>query len=168
MDIKGGGYDAVILLGGNIGNVRESFEQAKSRLEVLGKIENESSLYQTEAWGMENSAPFLNQVLILKTDLRAKELLLEVLEIEKLMGRERNNGEIYVSRNIDIDILFFDSLILKDEILEIPHPRLHLRKFTLAPLREILPNFVHPKLNKSITELHEEVKDGLTVEKIDE
>lgn len=168
VDIKGRGYNAVILLGGNIGDVRENFKTAKSKLSRLGIINEQSSLYRTEAWGMEEVDPFLNQVLLLKTDLEAEELLKEILRIERLMGRERKDGDSYISRNIDIDILFIDSLIFEFSNLEVPHPRLHLRKFTLAPLVELIPDFEHPILTKSILELYKEVKDSLIVEQLDE
>lgn len=165
---KGDGYNAVILLGGNIGEVRRSFLEVKKNIIGFGKIDSESSLYETEAWGMENANPFLNQVLILKTFLTAEELLENLLELEKNMGRKRGANETYVSRNIDIDILFFDSQIIKSGNLEIPHPRLHLRKFTLAPLMELMPELMHPVFRKNIRELYSELKDNLVVNKIDE
>lgn len=168
MSIKARGYNAVILLGGNIGDVRENFNRAKIKLSGLGEIQKESSLYKTEAWGMEGVDPFLNQVLILKTDLQAEELLKNILTIERLMGRVRNEGDSYISRNIDIDILFINSLIFQFSNLEIPHPRLHLRKFTLAPLKELIPDFEHPILKRSILDLYKELNDSLTVEQLNE
>ncbi len=168
VSIKARGYNVVILLGGNIGDVRENFKTAQSELSYLGIINMESSLYRTEAWGMEGADPFLNQVLILNTDLEAEQLLKNILSIERMMGRQRKDGDSYISRNIDIDILFIDSLIFESSKLEVPHPRLHLRKFTLAPLVELIPDFEHPILKKSILELSKELKDSLTVEQLDE
>tara|TARA_R110002124_G_scaffold265638_2_gene432474 strand:- start:100 stop:666 length:567 start_codon:yes stop_codon:yes gene_type:complete len=167
VSINVGGYQAVILLGGNIGDVRKSFEMVAEALISFGEIERKSSIYQTEAWGMENADAFLNQVLQFKTNENPEKLLQKLLDIEEQLGRKRSNTGAYLARNIDIDILFIDSLILKMPKLEIPHPRLHLRRFTLEPLVEIIPNYIHPVLKRTMVELHLNLKDNLKVERLD-
>jgi deoxyguanosine kinase len=146
--------EVYLCLGGNLGNCLATFVQVCVLIEqTVGKVTKQSSLYQSQAWGMEGAPDFLNQVIKIETKISAEELLIFLLEIEKKLGRERTETTMYQSRLIDIDILFFNKKTIKTEILEIPHPRLHLRKFVLEPLNEIAPNFVHPVLNKSVSEL---------------
>ena len=143
----------VILLGSNIGNKKVLLLRAKQLLEAqLGKCLQISSLYESEAWGFKSENTFLNQVLSFETKLNPKKVLQIGLEIEKELGRIKKNGS-YISRTIDVDILFYGDKIIDEIDLEIPHPRLHLRRFTLVPLAELMPNFVHPKLKKTINEL---------------
>ena len=110
---------------------------------------------------------FLNQVLIIDTLLSPLEILEQIHNIENKLGRKRqSNG--YESRIIDIDILFYEDLIISEEDLEIPHPRLHLRKFTLKPLAEIDGGFMHPVLKQDIDTISEKCTDKLRVEKFKE
>lgn len=110
-----------------------------------------SSIYQTAPWGYSDQDDFYNQVLECETSLSPMRLLRRLKRIEKRMGRKKTfrNGP----RVIDLDILFYDDLILEAKRLVIPHPRLHERAFVLVPIAEISPGFVHPVLGKTIVEL---------------
>ncbi|MFN2394050.1 MAG: 2-amino-4-hydroxy-6-hydroxymethyldihydropteridine diphosphokinase [Bacteroidales bacterium] len=146
---------AYLLLGGNQGNIRRIFSQAIDMLYIsVGPVQDISPLYKTEPWGFQSEDAFLNQVITIQTDLSPDMLLKEVLIIEEKLGRSRqDNSNGYKSRTIDIDILFYNDEIIKRRDLIIPHPKLHLRKFTLAPLNDIAPGLNHPVLNKTISEL---------------
>lgn len=149
-----------LLLGADIGDRKTTFAKARLLIgERLGKIARESSLYESEAWGFESNTTFLNQVLEVQTTLTPLDLLEGIQEVEGELGRVRS-GNGYESRLIDIDILFYDNLAIDMPILVIPHPHLHERMFTLAPLSELIPDFIHPALNKSISDLQKECKDN--------
>ncbi len=147
--------EAYLCLGGNLGNCFITFKEACAYIErQAGDITLCSSIYQSQAWGMNNAPDFYNQVIKLETNLNPEELMLVLLAIEKQMGRERleqSNG--YQNRMIDIDILFFNAEVIENQALRIPHPRLHLRRFVLEPLNEIASNYIHPILKKSITQM---------------
>ena len=146
----------IVSLGGNKKETKQSFENAILLLEEnIGEISLKSKIYVSEAWGFkEKTTNFLNQIIELKTVLPPKEILLKTQEIEKSLGRtSKSISANYQDRIIDIDILFCENLILKSPQLTIPHYLLHKRKFILEPLSEILPNFTHPLLNKTIKNL---------------
>ena len=156
----------VLLLGSNLGDSQLLFQQVISLIdERLGKLEIQSALYQSPPWGFEHENDFLNQVLILETDLAAGEILQTCLQIEVDIGRKRTT-QVYGARRIDIDVLFVNDEVVDTESLVLPHPRLHLRKFTLLPLLELIPDYVHPKLQKSIQELLVACEDNSEVRKI--
>lgn len=158
---------ATLLLGCNIGNCESTFIEALNAFEKkCGRLINKSSLYKTAAWGYSEQNDFLNQVIVLTTELAPIDLLLQTSKIESEFGRSRviANGP----RNIDIDILFYNDLEVITNELIIPHPRLHLRKFTLIPLNEIIPDYIHPTLNKTIAQLLLECEDNLNVYKQEE
>jgi 2-amino-4-hydroxy-6-hydroxymethyldihydropteridine diphosphokinase len=153
---------AVILLGSNLGNRQEYMQQARNKIAVqVGYIIQNSSFYETKAWGNETQPDFLNQVLICETNKLPQEVLTGCLSIEKELGRDRK--EKWGSRTIDIDILYYENEIIATPELKIPHPYLHERRFTLAPLAEILPDFIHPIFNFSNKELLERCGDKLEV-----
>lgn len=158
---------ATLLLGCNIGNCESTFIETLNAFEKkCGRLINKSSLYKTAAWGFSEQNDFLNQVIILETALTPFDLLLQTSKIESEFGRARiqTNGP----RNIDIDILFYNDIEVITNDLVIPHPRLHLRKFTLIPLNEIIPDYTHPALNKTIAQLLLECEDNLNVYKQEE
>ncbi|MDR2424696.1 MAG: 2-amino-4-hydroxy-6-hydroxymethyldihydropteridine diphosphokinase [Prevotellaceae bacterium] len=140
-----------LLAGSNKGNKRgflEIAEQSLSRL--LGQLIKKSAIYESEPWGFEADERFVNQALLFETLLQPSETLKVIAEIERRNGRIRPSGGGYASRTLDIDILFYDNLILNTPDLQIPHPLLHLRAFALIPLCEIAPTLVHPVLNCTI------------------
>ena len=154
-----------LLLGGNLGDRQLLMQTAVTNIaERVGPILKKSALYETQSWGKTDEPDYLNQVIFLKTELSADKVLNEILEIETGMGRRRY--EKWGSRLIDIDILFYNDDVIKKEGLEIPHPELHKRRFTLEPLAEIAPALVHPLLNKTISELKKDLTDSLIVKKL--
>ena len=129
-------------------------------------IVRESSLYKSKPWGMDPGEPdFLNKVVMAKTPMSPRELLRNLQSIEWKLGRERQPGKV-LSRTIDLDILFYDDLVTDSQDLTIPHPRLHLRRFTLIPLYEVDPGLRHPRLGFSVSELLDKCSDGSAVTKI--
>lgn len=149
-------------LGSNLGDRKQHLQRATEQIELrIGEISKASSIYETQAWGIENQPDFLNQVLEINTQLEPEKILEIILIIEQNMGRERHVK--WGERLIDIDILFYDALVLKTEKLMIPHPFLQDRNFVLAPLTEIAPDFVHPILQRNIRDLFLDSKDQLVV-----
>lgn len=149
-----------LCLGGNIGDREKALNHAIQKIsEQVGVIVAKSTIYETEAWGVESQQAYLNQCIKVKTDLKATELIDVLLLIEKELGRERTINHIYEPRTIDIDILFYNNDIINESKLLVPHPRLHLRKFVLIPLEEIASNYLHPLLNKTIFNLLSECED---------
>ncbi len=156
--------EVYLLLGGNLGDRTLYLQQAReSIVEQVGPINLASSLYETAAWGKTDQPSFLNQVLKIETDLSPEEVLQTINSIELELGRKRH--EHWGARVIDIDILFYDELVQQTQRLTIPHPQLHLRRFTLMPLHEIAPVLVHPGLQQSITALLENCPDKLEVKR---
>lgn len=157
--------DAIIMFGGNFENTAAIFTDAERLLlEQHIAILKKSSLFASEPWGEADQPDYLNQALLIQTNLQPYDLLRVLLNIETKLGRTRNvpNGP----RIIDIDILFYDQLVLNGEFLQIPHPRMHLRKFNLLPVNEIAPMWRHPVFNKHVSELLLNCEDTLTVTKL--
>ena len=141
-------------LGSNLGERRENIHQAIASLKAVDSIEIKkgSSLYETEPEGVEDQPHFLNCALEAETSLDSGDLLTVLKDVEKKMGRIRVRK--WGPRVIDLDILLYEDLVMKETGLEIPHPLLHERLFVLAPLSEIAPAVVHPVLGKSILDLY--------------
>lgn len=151
-------YSVFLLLGANLGEREAMLAKAAQLIaEQIAPITAQSYLYETAPWGVTDQPAFLNQVLELKTALLPEEVLAQTLVIEKRLGRERRMR--WGARVIDIDMLYFADVILETEELHLPHPRLHQRRFTLVPLAEIAPDFVHPVLQKTNRELLNECTD---------
>ncbi|QHL86884.1 2-amino-4-hydroxy-6-hydroxymethyldihydropteridine diphosphokinase [Nibribacter ruber] len=151
-----------LLLGSNLGDRVSFLQEAFDRLSgIFGESGQKSSLYETAAWGLENQPAFLNQALLFQTDLPPDQVLAHTQQIEQDLGRERK--ERWGARVIDIDILLYGNTILETQNLTIPHPHLHQRRFTLAPLAELSPSFVHPVLKKTIAQLLADCPDPLEV-----
>ena len=150
-------------LGSNMDDRNAHLKNANKLIaEEIGAIQKKSKIYESVPWGVENQNNYLNQVLEIKSEFLAEEVLEKVLQIEDEIGRIRN--EKWGERIIDIDILLFNDLIVEKEGICIPHIHLHNRKFVLIPLNEIAPSFTHPKYNKTIGELLSECKDIDSVE----
>ena len=153
-------HRVILLIGGNEGNRLDNIEQAKFLIQKnIGELINTSGNYESEPWGFDHQLNFINQVIEIKTDLTPNEILSKGQNIEIQLGRKAKTQQGYEGRTMDIDILFYDSLILEESSLTIPHPRLHERKFTLLPLAEHWNDFVHPALNRTIGSLLFECKD---------
>ena len=154
-----------LLLGGNLGDRKMLIAYAEDELrKQIGDIVLKSALYETKAWGREQQPNFLNKALVINTKLNAFEILKIIQNIEIKLGRKRL--EHWGTRTMDIDILFFEQEIIDTEDLKIPHPLINMRKFVLSPLLEIIPDFIHPGLKKSIKELYLICEDKLEVTKI--
>jgi 2-amino-4-hydroxy-6-hydroxymethyldihydropteridine diphosphokinase len=152
--------EAYLCLGGNIGDREKALTLALTKIgEQAGRIECSSGIYETEAWGVEKQQAYLNQCLKISTRLTPQELIQALLAIEKSLGRQRNFDHTYEPRTLDIDILFYNNIVIEQEHLVIPHPRLQLRKFVLIPLNEIASNYLHPLLNKTIFNILKECSD---------
>lgn len=150
---------AYILLGSNEGDRLSHLSNALERInKQAGKVMQSSAVYVTVAWGYKDQPDFLNQVVCIETSLTPHQLLKNLLDTEKELGRIRS-GTKWMQRIIDLDILFYNDLILKEEELTIPHPHIQDRKFVLVPLREIASNLIHPVFKKDITALTAECKD---------
>lgn len=157
-------HTVYLLLGSNLGDRNTYLKEARMLLELLvGKIKRGSSIYETQSWGVENLPDYLNQVLEMETGLEPEIILEKTQVIEEKLLRERTNK--WHSRTIDIDILFYGSAIINTSQLKIPHPEIQNRLFTLAPLNELIPDYIHPVLKKTIYTLKREVDDNLLVKK---
>lgn len=156
--------EVYLLTGGNIGNRLEFLSKAKKEIKKgCGNVLQESSVYETAAWGMENQKAFLNQVLKIETSFNPEQLLNIILHIEEFLGRKRELK--YGPRTIDIDILFFNDEVIDKQGLKIPHPQMQNRRFVLIPLNEIASQKIHPVFQKTISQLLAECPDPLTVNK---
>ena len=161
------GHITYLSLGSNIGNRLAQLQEAVFRLgKTIGPVRSVSSVYEAAAWGFEGG-DFLNACISVETTLAAEEVLRVILEIECKMGRERKTEAGYVSRTIDIDILYFDEDSIENEQLKEPHPQLHQRLFVLKPLADIAPQFYHPRLGKDTRNMLQECRDSGTVKKTD-
>jgi 2-amino-4-hydroxy-6-hydroxymethyldihydropteridine diphosphokinase len=152
------------MIGGNIGNRLANLENARNSIDLkCGPIQKQSSIFETEAWGMKDQPAFYNQALCIETALNPQDLMAMLLAIEVSMGRERLIP--LGPRTIDLDIIYYNQTIIDMTGLIIPHPRLALRNFVLAPLVEIAPDFEHPILKKTNFQLYEASKDTSVVHK---
>lgn len=153
--------------GGNIGNKHDNFNKVYTFIKnELGEVSKSSSIYETPPWGFQSEENFWNQVLVVKTNFSADELLQKINNIESWFGRKRD-GQQYKSREMDIDILYFDDEIIENENLSIPHPLLHKRLFVLVPLTEIAPDFVHPVLKLTSNEMLNNCDDKSVIRKVE-
>jgi len=140
-----------LALGTNLGDRTVNLRAALAALSPDVKVIAESKVYETPPWGYEDQPAFLNMAVKCETALEPESLLKRIKQLEVRLGREQTFH--WGPRLIDLDILFYDDLILKTESLTIPHPHLHERAFVLVPLAEIAPDFIHPVLKKTIKEL---------------
>lgn len=134
-------------LGDRLANLRAAVDALAPHVNVLA----ESRIYETPPWGYADQPAFLNMAVKAETSLGPESLLKRLKQLEVRLGREASFR--YGPRRIDLDILFYDDLVLESETLTIPHPRLHERAFVLVPLMDLAPNLIHPVLKKSVAEL---------------
>jgi 2-amino-4-hydroxy-6-hydroxymethyldihydropteridine diphosphokinase len=134
--------EALIALGGNVGDVRSTFEQAITKLcsDDAVRLIARSADYRTPPWGLTEQAPFVNAVIAVATSLAPHDLLARAQECERALGRNRALERRWGPRTIDIDLLAYDDLVLIDQHLTLPHPHMLERAFVLAPLAEIAPD----------------------------
>jgi 2-amino-4-hydroxy-6-hydroxymethyldihydropteridine diphosphokinase len=133
---------ALLALGGNLGDVRSTFDRAIAMLcdDATVLLEARSSDYRTPPWGVTDQPPFVNAVIAVTTSLSPHQLLARALDCERRLGRDRAEERRWGPRAIDIDILAYDDLVVHDATLTLPHPFLFERAFVLAPLAEIAPD----------------------------
>lgn len=156
-----------LIIGSNVGNREYYLSNALNLISTcIGVIETQSGVYETEAWGIKNNTAYLNQCIKVNTSLNAINTLKQCLQIETKLGRIRST-ERYAARIIDIDILLFNSDIIKQPNLEIPHPRIQERNFVLIPLCEIAANLIHPVYSCTFYELLNKCTDTLKVNRIE-
>ena len=154
-------------LGTNQGNKLQNLQDAIDLIgEKVGAIQKISSVYKTKSWGFEGE-DFFNICAKVSTNLNPEKLIQILLEIEEKLGRKRTNSKEYSSRNIDIDILFFDDEIIFSPDLIVPHPRMLERKFVMVPLTEIAPDFKHPIEKQTILMCLQNCDDKNPIEKLD-
>jgi 2-amino-4-hydroxy-6-hydroxymethyldihydropteridine diphosphokinase len=156
-------HQVYIGVGSNVGNKKENFFEALSRLAKLPdtRIIKESSLYDSEPLG-DSKEWYVNGAIEIETKFRPDMLLKKFKNIERAMGRKKVKKR-WGARVIDLDILLYDALVLKKKKLRIPHPEMPNRKFVLVPLSEIAPQVVHPELGVTISELLVNVRDSKKV-----
>ncbi len=141
-----------ILLGSNLGDRLANLQRAKNLLIESGfTFLNQSSVYETEPWGVADQPWFLNAVVQFEVTCSPEDALATCLSIEEAMGRKR--ALKWGERLIDIDILFFNEQIVETETLSIPHPGIPDRRFALLPMAEKWPEEIHPVLNQNTSEL---------------
>ncbi|SIT28539.1 2-amino-4-hydroxy-6-hydroxymethyldihydropteridinediphosphokinase [Filimonas lacunae] len=156
---------AYLLIGGNLGDRTAYLSRAVSQIqEKCGVVVQQSSIYETAAWGVEDQPSFYNQALLLHTSFAAPVLMQQLLDIETSLGRERTIK--MGPRTIDIDVLLYNEEVIQSELITVPHPHLPQRRFALLPLAEIAPQYVHPQLHETITTLLKNCPDTLDVHKI--
>ena len=151
-------------LGSNLG---DRFAALRRAMEMIngeaGEIIATSSVWETEPWGFDADDQFLNMVIVLKTSLEPKGLIQRFRSIEGRMGRKKSGGGKYESRIIDLDILFWDDRVISIPGLEVPHPKLHSRRFVLEPLMEVAPETVHPVTGLTVAEMLQFCEDNSDV-----
>ena len=157
---------AYLSLGSNIGDRSANIGRAVAALPAHGvRVIRQSRLYETEPVEMREQDWFLNGVVEVQTELQPQQLMAALLAIEQSLGRQRLVPK--GPRIIDLDILLFDSVILKQPQLEIPHPRMVARRFVLVPFAEIAPDMMHPVLQKTVRELLQITPDKSEVREAD-
>lgn len=154
----------ILLLGSNLENPILQLETAILKISQIVSSYRVSSIYKTAAWGNTDQADFYNQAMEIESDYSASELLEKLLQIEQSMGRQRIHK--WEPRIIDIDIIAMENLIVNTETLQVPHSHMQNRLFVLIPMNELNDTWLHPILEKNISELISECKDELAVHKI--
>lgn len=161
----------VVLLTGSNAPQSESVLHRTAEILVrrIGTMECASQIYTSEPWGFHAEELFSNQALILQTALTPIEVLDEALATEQEVGRDRAKeqaeksltGERYASREVDVDVMFYDDEVINTPRLTVPHPLLHVREFALQPLCEVMADYRHPVLGRELKDIYEELKGAV-------
>ncbi|WP_434296206.1 2-amino-4-hydroxy-6-hydroxymethyldihydropteridine diphosphokinase [Clostridium sporogenes] len=150
-------HTVYVAFGSNIGEKENYIKRALEKIEEREiKIIKVSPIYETEPYGVLDQDSFLNGVVKIETNLTPENLIKELLLIEKQLDRVRERR--WGPRTIDLDIIFYDDLIINEKNLIIPHKDMENREFVLKPLCDIDENFIHPVLKKSVRQLYDELK----------
>ncbi len=158
-----GVHQLFLCLGGNLGNKFEIFSETKNMIEKrVGPVIHTSLIYASPSWGFEANGEFWNQVFLVATTCSPHAVLGKIKKIEDHFGRVRIPGQ-YLSRKMDIDLLFYDNRVIETQKLTIPHPLIAVRRFVLLPLAEIAPELIHPVNGKTVAEMLHECPDPLQV-----
>ena len=156
----------VLITGGNVGDAEQTLGEAARLINAeVGRVVRHSQIYRTKAWGFE-AEDLRNQVLVVESELEPMQVLDVVNDIERRLGRDRAveqmeksaTGARYASRSIDIDILFYDDLVVESERLTLPHPRIAEREFVLEPLTEVAARWRHPVSGVSVQQMYDELR----------
>lgn len=154
-----GVHQLYLCLGGNLGNKSVIFRETREKItQQIGKITCESSVYLSPPWGFHSKNYFWNQVIQVETPLSPEVVLLEIAIIESYYGRKKIRDR-YTSRKMDIDILYYDDLVVQTKEVTIPHPLIPKRKFVLLPFNDMDPGFIDPTNGKTIRKLLAECGD---------
>ena len=163
-------HKVYIALGSNKGDRLKHLQDAIDLVfKRVGKINIISRVYNTPALGFEEGASaeyFYNACVFVDTHYSAEEVMIKLLDIETELGRTRQLSEVYESRTIDLDVIFYDDDIIDSELITTPHPQMYKRKFVLQPLYDIAPKMMHPKLGTSVLQLLETCEDQSAIEPI--
>ena len=156
--------NAYIGIGSNQGNRITYCSKALREVSKFAIIRSLSSVFETEPVGEIDQPDFINCVVEIETGLGPYELLIKLLSVENNLGRKRAGTA--GPRTIDLDLIFYDDLVVQDDELSIPHPRAHLRRFVLEPLCEIAPDLIHPILKTSVCKLLNDLEDNKRVNRL--
>jgi len=154
----------ILLLGSNLNNRQALLKQAQDLLAQQVLLLKASALYESAPWGLLSQDPFLNQALWIQTQMSAHTLLDFTQQIENQLGRQRTQK--WGARTIDIDLIYWGKQVVQEENLQIPHLLIAQRRFVLAPIVELMPDFLHPVLQKTQKELLQSCPDEGWVRKL--
>lgn len=147
-------------LGDRIGYVQQAVQFLKDADHIT--VKETSSFYETEPVGLVSEKWFVNAVVCIETSLEPEELLIICMDIERKLGRVRDpdlGNPAYQSRTLDVDVLFYDDMILAADMIIVPHPKVHERAYALVPMLEINPEYIHPILGQSVSDIHRSLVD---------